>query len=446
MTAASAPGLLLGIDIGSSRIKVLLVDGEGRSAGAAGVATPFETVDGGTEMTVDALVGSVEEALCGLGEGRGRVAGIGITGVAESGAPLDRTGADLAPVIAWHDRRGQDAATRLADRFGPDLAQRIGQQLRPVSSVAKLAWLVDRGLGGFTRWLGVPELCLHALTGAEGTEFSLAARTGCRDVGDGSWIDEVAEAAGFGVDVFPDVLPAGEVMGRVTPAAARRFGLPAGIPVTVAGHDHLVGMVGSGAEASDLANSVGTAETVVGRSGSLPDRVESLSRGVAVSVFPGGQEWAVLASAARSGLVLEQSAAELGHPLDELDALAEGADLLDVPALAESLQRREPPSLPSGAPGAVWHTLLHELAAQTARAAVQVVAVVGARRRLIVFGGGAASRPWLAAKAELAPLPLWRMAEPEAVARGAAPYAGAAAGWWSSVAAAPTPPLEPVDP
>ena len=391
------------------------------------------------------LAEALRRALEALGDARGRVAAVGITGVAESGAPLDLHGAPLAPVIAWHDRRGEDVAQRLSVELGPALATRIGQRLRYVSTVAKLGWLIDHGLTGVNRWLGVPELALRSLTGAEATEHSLAARSGCRDIGRDSWIDEVAEAAGFSSRVFPPVAVAGEVMGTVTAEASRSSGLPVGIPVTVAGHDHLVGMVGSGATTTDLANSVGTAETVVGRAAALPDVDAALSWGLAITVFPGGEGWAVLGSAARSGIVLEDAAARLGRTLGELDALAVGADLLDAPDIPDCLERREPPPLPDGPPGAVWHTLLHHLATRTAHAAVQVVGVLGPRRRLIVFGGGGASAPWMQAKAELASLPVWRSTTRQAAARVAALSAGTAVGWWSSPAAAPRPALEPVD-
>jgi len=432
--------LLLGVDIGSSRIKALLIDGDGREVGAASVRTPFATCEAGTEMTVADLVEAVSPALHHLGQERRRVAAVGIAGVAESGAPLNGDAA-LAPIIAWHDRRGEEVAERLTKRFGPELANQIGQPLRYVSSVAKLGWFHDNGLRGVTRWLGVPELCLRAFTGAEATELSLAARTGCRDVGRGTWLGDVAKDAGFDIGVFAEVGAAGEVMGRVTPEAARTFGLPAAVPVTLAGHDHLAGMVGSGARVDDLANSVGTAETVVGRSSALPDIAEAIDRGVAVTVFPGGEGWAVLASAARSGLVLVEAAAALGHSLPELDELATGADVLDAPHLVDSLRRRQQPHLPDGSPGEVWHTLLHHLAAQTARATEQVIGLLGPRGRLVAFGGGATSRPWLAAKAELTPLPIWRTTASEAVARGAVAFAGVATGWWRSPTDAPAAPL-----
>ena len=438
-------GLLLGLDVGSSSVKAMLLDGSGKAAGTARVATPFADADGRSEATVAALIESVRAVVVGLGEARGRVVAVGITGMAESGAPLNREGDPLAPVIAWHDRRGEDVAQRVGTEVGPDLATSIGQPLRYVSTVAKLGWLVEDGVTGVSRWLGVPELVLHALTGAEATEHSLAARTGCRDIGRGTWIDDVAGRAGFSIDVFPEVVAAGEVMGRVTTEAASSLGLPPGVPVTIAGHDHLAGMVGSGGRPDDLANSVGTAETVVGRSPRLPDVAAAVDRGLAVTVFPGADGWAVLASAARSGIVLEDAAGRLGLAMDELDALAGGAHLLDAPDLSRALERRERVTLPDGPPGAVWHTLLHHLAARTATAAVRIVTVLGSRRRLVVFGGGVISDQWLLAKGELAPMPVWRSTA-GAAARGAALYAGVAAAWWPSPSAAPAPRLEPVDP
>ena len=194
--------------------------------GSASAPTPFDSA----EMTMEALLATVRSVLEALGDARPRVAAVGIAGMAESGAPLDRSGHPLAPVIAWYDDRGADEVAHLQATFGPDLARRIGQPVRPVMTVVKLGWLVGRGVSGVTRWLGVPELVLHALTGEEATEFSLAARTGCYDVVAKEWIPEVAEAAGFGVDVFPPIAPAGAVMGRVTTDGAAWSGLPPASP------------------------------------------------------------------------------------------------------------------------------------------------------------------------------------------------------------------------
>jgi xylulokinase len=441
----TSPPLLLGLDVGSSRVKALLVDGDGRERRVAAATSPFSRTDSGVEASVEELLGAVRRTVTELGDDRRRVAGVGIAGLAESGAPLDRTSRPLAPVIAWHDRRGEDVAQRLQERFGPDLARALGQEMRYVSSAAKLGWLLDHGVSGVSRWLGVPELCLHALTGATATEWSLAARSGCFDVGRRTWLPDVAEAAGFDVGVFAEVLAAGTPMGRVHAAAAEEWGLPAGVPVTIAGHDHLVGVVGSGAEPEDFVNSVGTAETVLGRSRTLPEVDAALEAGVAVTVFPGADGWAVLASGARAGLAVNEAADALGASPAELDAEAAGSTgALDAPGLLESLRRRDPPALPDGSPGEVWRALLDALSVCTADAVERVAGLLGAPGRLVVFGGGARSEPWLAAKAARLDVPVWRTAAGEAVARGAAVLAGVVADWWPAAAEAPKPRLAQV--
>ena len=270
--------VLLGVDVGSSRIKAVLLDEEGRESGAAAVDTPFAETADGVEADVADILDAVARAVAALGDGRRRVGAVGVAGMAESGAPLDRAGRPLAPVIPWHDGRGEEVAARLDAEFGSDLARAAGQKVRAVATVAKLGWLLDHGVEGVVRWLGVPELVLRALTGAEATEWSLAARTGCFDIARRRWLPDVARSAGFDVDVFPDTRSAGDVMGRVSSEGAAWTGVPAGVPVTVAGHDHLAGVLGSGAERDDLVNSVGTAETVVGRATDLPDLAGALDR------------------------------------------------------------------------------------------------------------------------------------------------------------------------
>ena len=66
---------------------------------------------------------------------------------------------------------------------------------------------------------------------------------------------------------------------------------------------------------------------------------------------------------------------------------------MDAPGLAESLARRDPPVLPEGRPGQVWSALLHALAAGTAGAVADVTGLLGPKPRLVVYGGGASSRP-----------------------------------------------------
>ncbi|MQA12967.1 MAG: hypothetical protein GEV09_02030 [Pseudonocardiaceae bacterium] len=440
--------LLLGLDVGSSRIKGVLLDRAGEARGFATAKTPFCPSPDGVDMTVDAFRGALAEVLAGLGPDRRLVAGVGVAGMAESGAPFDGRQQPMGPIIAWHDPRGGEAVERLHRQFGDGLATRIGQRLRTVSSVAKLGWVLAHADRAPSRWLGVPELCLFELSGQQATEHSLAARTGCYDVAARAYMPEVAEVLGLSVDVFAPVHAAGEAMGRVSAAGAAWSSLPQGVPVTIAGHDHLAGAEGIAAREDDLVNSVGTAETVLRRHREVPDIERSLSLRLAVTVRPGGAGWVVLSSAARAGLILDAVARVLGRAPRDLDELAErageAAAEVDVAALRASVDAGTEPELPPGSPGEIWNGLLHALAARTAAAADRVTSLLGPSHRTVVFGGGSASDPWLRAKATLLQLPVLRSAAGEAVARGAAITAGTAAGWWPGQHGAPVAALEPV--
>ncbi|MGH9042450.1 MAG: FGGY family carbohydrate kinase, partial [Acidimicrobiia bacterium] len=287
---------------------MLLVDRAGEVREVATRPTPFAArLGGGVEMDGRDFEGALAEVLSDLGPARVEIAAVGVAGMAESGLPLAE-GHPLGPIIAWYDGRGEDTVAGLVGALGPGLAHRIGQRVRSVSSVAKLGWLLGDGMPLPQRWLGVPEAGLFLLTDAEATEHSLAARTGAYDVATGTWIAEVTDFLGVAPDVFPSVAEAGTAMGAVSAEAALRYGLPAGSPVTIAGHDHLAAAEGLGAGDDDLLNSVGTAETLLRRTATLPDLERAVELRLAVTVRPGGRGWVVLASATRSGLVLEQLA------------------------------------------------------------------------------------------------------------------------------------------
>jgi xylulokinase len=455
-------GLLLGVDVGTTRIKAVLVDAAGVEQAEASVPTPFGATGDGVEMEAVAFGRALAGAVAALGPTRAGVAAVGLAGMAESGAPF-RAGRPIAPIIAWHDGRGEETVASLERRFGPALARWTGRRVRTVSSLAKLGWLVDHGLPEPDRWLGVPELALFLLTGAEATEYSLAARTGAYHVTEGRFLLEViahvlagarpdrsagpeggpspeAGGASIGGGLFPPVRPAGAAMGFVSAEAAAEYELPGGIPVTIAGHDHLAAAAGLGPASDDLLNSVGTAETLIRRLDAAPDVERALELDLAVTLWPGGDAWGVLASATRSGFVIDALAAHLGIDPRDLDRLAsiDGAagGAGEMVALSQGIE------VPDGPAAEMWTATLRVLARRTAAAAERVKALVGPHRRLVVFGGGSRSPAWLRAKAAEAGVPVLRSPVAEAAARGAALAAGVAAGWWPSLSAGPTPTLD----
>jgi xylulokinase len=475
MNAGSRAGLLLGLDIGTSRIKAVAIDAAGAEQASASVATPFVASAAGIDMEVADLGRALADAIAALGRAPEQLGAVGIAGLAESGAPL-RAGRPLAPIIAWHDGRGEETVASLEHRFGPDLARWTGRRVRTVSSLAKLGWLLDHGLPEPDRWLGVPELALFLLTGAEATEHSLAARTGAYHVIErrflpeviehvlrpggqdpagarpgravaGTLVHEPATPAGLCTSdapdgrsppgdradaasgrLFPPVLAAGEVMGRVSEDGAAAYGLPVGIPVTIAGHDHLAAAAGLGGGPDDLFNSVGTAETLIRRLETAPDVDRALELDLAVTVWPGGVAWGVLASATRSGLVIDALADHLGSEPADLDRLVAADPPADAVIDGPMVDLGQGIEVPDGPPAVMWTATLEVLARRTAAAAERVSALAGPHRRLVVFGGGSRSPVWLRAKIAEMACPVVTGADAGA-ARGAALTAGVAAAW-----------------
>lgn len=444
-TVLAHPACLLGLDVGTTRIKALLMDGAGRELLFATCPSPFVTTADGTEMGAGALFDAVARLLADLGLDRvAHVAAVGVAGMGEAGAFIERTTA-TSPIIAWHDPRGEEAAERLHTVVGPSLEGRLRRRLNHVSSVAKAAWLKEEGARVTSSWLGVPELVVWKLTNVRVTDPSLACRTGAFDVGARAYMDDVLEAAGIG-EVFAEVLPAGRAAGAVTAGGARWSGLPEGIPVTVAGHDHLTGLEALTSGAGDLADSAGTAEVVLNRTDDVPDVGSSIVARLHVSVPPSGDRYVVFSSASRTGAIRGQAAGLLDEGVKELDDLALEARPTDARELLRAVDVGAAYSPPPIERAGIWSALLHELAARTADAAARVTSLGGAPDRLIAFGGGSRSDAWMKARAAHVEIPVLRVLSAEGVARGAAAFAGIAAEWWMDISGAPPPELELIDP
>ena len=146
--------MLLGIDVGTTRIKAVALDAAGVERAGASVPTPFSASADGVDMEVTDLWAALSSAVAALGPARERVAAVGVAGMAESGAPFV-AGRPVAPIIAWHDGRGEETVVSLQRRFGPALARWTGRRLRTVSSLATTIYLtaVRMRLAGSGEWL-----------------------------------------------------------------------------------------------------------------------------------------------------------------------------------------------------------------------------------------------------------------------------------------------------
>jgi sugar (pentulose or hexulose) kinase len=442
--------LLLGIDVGTTACKAAVVDTAGAERAHGSAPTPWDEVPTGAEIDPHALLGAaIDAARAALRAApEGRVRGIGVAGMAETGVLLDGRGEPLAPAIAWHDARGWDEARLLAEDLGADrFIRTTGLPVTALCSAPKLRWMVAHrpAVRAARRWLNVGEWVVRSLGGEEVTELSLASRTGLLDLEAKAPFADVVAWTGLADDLLPPAVLAG------TPAGTAGDSLPEarGAVLTVAGHDHLVAGVGVGVVApGDVLDSCGTAEALlrVVAPPLHPDRIVSaVEQGVSVGWHVADGRQAILGGV-WTGLALREvldglSVGDAGR--HELDAGAIATAPGDVPALELDLYslERHPPHLPGGvAPERVWRAALDAAAAEIEMQLARMDAIAGPRRKLVVTGGWARDEAVLATKAaHIGPFEHPPVAE--AGARGAALLAGVAAGLFESADALPAVPI-----
>jgi xylulokinase len=264
-------GCLVGLDIGSSSVRALaLAVGTGRVLAVTQEATPVSRSLTAVELAPAALRLAVESALRRLMAslpGGYRPLGVAATSVGEAGAPVDEAGTVLRNVIWWQDSRSAGQVTRLAEAVGAERLERIaGHPVDPTWGIGRVMWVRENQPEIYDRtaaWLPVADLATLWLTGETVTSASLASRTMAWDQHGQCWSGEILTAAEVDVARMPPVVPSGTSVGAVTQAAASRTGLPAGLPVSVAGHDRQCGAFAARQGTAAPVDSAGTAEALL---------------------------------------------------------------------------------------------------------------------------------------------------------------------------------------
>jgi sugar (pentulose or hexulose) kinase len=412
--------MLLGIDVGTTYCKAVVLDAEGAAIAQARARTPWTRVPTGAETDPHALVraalAAAAEAIAGAiaGAPDGVIAAVGIAGMAETGVLLDARGRPVGPAIAWHDARGADEAAAIGAQLGGRaFATRTGLPVSPLCSLSKLRWQRAHapGAADAVRWLGLPEWVGRALGGADVAELSLASRTGMLDLRAGAWWPDALAWLGVADGFLAEPVAAGTPVGRVGDA------LPAarGAVIAIGGHDHLAAAVGAGADGEgDVLHSAGTADVFVRTvPAGLDDAriAEAVAAGVTVGRHVVPDRWALLSG---SGLDIAPAAVleRLGiDGQEERDALTAAAAATVGPGTS---------------PAHEWRAALEAGARLSAETLARSDAVGGPRRRIVATGGGVRGAAVRAIKEALLGPVQWSPIQ-EATARGAALLAGAAA-------------------
>lgn len=252
--AARAGPLLVGIDLGTSSCKVAAFDERGRLLHRVRRALVTHTPEPGASEQAPAdwwaaLTDGLRQLLSHPRVAARPVAGVGVCGNWPTLVILDRQGQALRPAILWKDGRGQLPAGMPAEV----LAERVGlpASLMHTLPIGRLAWLQAHEPGllqpGRLGWLlGAKDTLAFWLTGQAVTDPIEAWWSGLAGRNGTAWDEELLHPLGVEPGWLPVIGRLGELAGKVSSAAARATGLPAGTPVAVGSGDGVCAALGAG--------------------------------------------------------------------------------------------------------------------------------------------------------------------------------------------------------
>ncbi len=246
--------MYLGIDLGTSEVKVLLLASDGRVIGTAGspftVSRPHqrwaeqnpEDWWAGTRIALAALRASHPDEFA-------QIRGIGLSGQMHGAVLLDAQDRVLRPAILWNDMRSDKECAELTER-APELHTVAGNLAMPGFTAPKLLWVARHEPDIFARTACVllPKDYLRLqLTGGKVSDPSDAAGTLWLDVAKRDWSDSLLAACNMTRAQMPSLCEGSEPSGTLLPAVAREFGLNDGVIVAAGGGDNATSAIGVGA-------------------------------------------------------------------------------------------------------------------------------------------------------------------------------------------------------
>ncbi len=258
--------MFLGIDLGTSEVKALLLQDDHRVLAVAShklaLSRPHPQWSEQDPSEWWSATGAAVAALRAQAPAAfASVRGIGLSGQMHGATLLDRADRVLRPAILWNDTRAEAECRELAARC-PDLPRIAGNLAMPGFTAPKLAWVARHEPDLFARVATVllPKDYLRLrMTGAKVSDMSDAAGTLWLDVRERDWSEPLLEATGLTRAHMPRLVEGSAAAGTLLPAVARAWGLPDGVVVAGGGGDNAASAVGIGAvRAGDGFLSLGT--------------------------------------------------------------------------------------------------------------------------------------------------------------------------------------------
>jgi xylulokinase len=435
--------LCLGIDSGTRSTKALVLDipsGEVVAFAQRKYGTieglPAGHVEQDPATWIDAAKTAVAECLEGVGERRGEIRAIGVSGQQHGLVALDEANQPLRPAKLWCDVSTEAQCEEFNKEFGgvEGLTERIGNPMLPGYTAPKLLWLKENEPANFRRLTSIllPHDYLNLwLTGERQMEFGDASGTGLLDVRTRQWCKPILKFIDPKLEsMLPPLRSSKRPAGLLRSVLREEWGLAEDALVSAGSGDNMMSALGTGnIRAGVVTVSLGTSGTIC----AFSEEPVIDSKGEVAAFCDGTDHWLPLACTMNVAVATEQMRELFGWDIPTMEARVAAAPagaggILFLPYL----QGERTPNLPKGS--GVFHGLTTENMTPDlmGRAVVEGVTLglaYGLRRfkelgivpeEIRLTGGGSKSSVWRQIAADVLGLPAVALHVTEGAALGAA--------------------------
>lgn len=263
---------VLGVDLGTSAVKVILVNQAGEIKKEATKEYPLShPAPGFSEQNAeDWVTGSIESIKEIVDSGVVNVAdieGLSFSGQMHGLVLIDETGTPLRPAILWNDVRTTPQCARITEVMGQELADNLKNKALEGFTLPKILWVQEHEPEIFAKaksFLLPKDYLRYRLTGVIDMDYSDAAGTLMLDFPTNTWSTTVCEKFNINPNICPPLIGSTDLSGTLLPSIAEATGLTVDTKVFGGGADNACGALGAGIINADVAMcSIGTSGVFV---------------------------------------------------------------------------------------------------------------------------------------------------------------------------------------
>ena len=262
--------LYIGIDLGTSAVKLVLMEGSGSIRKIVSKEYPlYFPHPGWSEQNPENWWNAVQEGIRELicDQEKDQIAGISFGGQMHGLVALDQDDQIIRPAILWNDGRTVQETEYLNTKIGKEkLSQYTANIAFAGFTAPKLLWMKKQepeNFGKICKIMLPKDYIAYQLTGVYCTDYSDASGMLLLDVKNRCWSAEMMEICGIRREQLPDLYESYEKVGEVKPELCEKLGLPAHVVVAAGAGDNAAAAVGTGTVGDGQCNiSLGTSGTI----------------------------------------------------------------------------------------------------------------------------------------------------------------------------------------